>query len=197
MRVDHTQVQGTCSSCHNNSVAIGKPATHVATSAECSSCHRTTAWLPASVDHSTVGTNCSSCHNGTAATGKPGNHFVTSLQCGTCHRTTAWLPTMTFTHSSPNYPGTHARALQCLDCHTSNSQTVPYRFPAYAPNCAACHSSDYRSSEHKKYESPTTAFYTVSELRDCTGACHLYTNSSMTTIKERRTSEHRVGSSEF
>ena len=40
--------------------------------------------------------------------------------------------------------------------------------------------------------------YTVSELRDCTGSCHVYTDSSMTTIKENRPGpEHRISAGDF
>jgi len=56
------------------------------------------------------------------------------------------------------------RALQCNDCHTSNAQAVPWPFPAYAPDCAACHASDYRPGPHRNAS--------VSQLRDCAGSCH-------------------------
>ena len=40
--------------------------------------------------------------------------------------------------------------------------------------------------------------YTVSELRDCTGACHVYTDATMTTIQRSRPGpEHRVNGGEF
>jgi len=41
-RVDHTQVLGVCSSCHNGVIATGKFAGHIATTAECNTCHSTT-----------------------------------------------------------------------------------------------------------------------------------------------------------
>ena len=64
-RVDHTQVQGTCSSCHNNTTAAGKPATHIATTSECSMCHSTIAWKPATgFTHDGITGTCASCHNG-------------------------------------------------------------------------------------------------------------------------------------
>jgi hypothetical protein len=37
----------------------------------------------------------------------------------------------------------------------------------------------------------------VDELRDCAGSCHFYTDSSLTTIKDRRNSEHRSGDGDF
>jgi hypothetical protein len=157
----------------------------------------TAAWLPARVDHTTITGNCVSCHNGTSATGKPGNHFVTTIDCASCHTVTAFTPARNYLHTGAGYPGTHAQQLGCTDCHTSNAQTVPYRFPNYVPNCASCHAGNFQSGPHKKYETPNTVNYTVSELRDCTGACHIYTNSTLTTIKERRPSEHRVSDGEF
>ena len=41
------------------------------------------------------------------------------------------------------------------------------------------------------------AKYTVQELRDCSGACHIYEDATLTTIKDFRASEHRVGDSDF
>jgi len=68
---------------------------------------------------------------------------------------------------------------------------------AYQPACAGCHAGDFKPGAHKKYENPDTP-YTVSELRDCTGACHVYTDSSLTTIKDSRPGpEHRVNAIEF
>ncbi|MEQ1538306.1 MAG: cytochrome c3 family protein [Sphingorhabdus sp.] len=192
--MDHTQALGTCASCHNGTKATGKPPTHITTSADCGDCHKTVAWLPATFDHANVTGNCGTCHNGTKATGKPGNHFVTTVECVECHRTAAWLPVLKYQHTGGGYPGQHAQQLDCLDCHKSNSQTVPYQNPGYAPNCAACHTNDYDAGEHKKFGNTN---YTVSELRDCTGACHEYTDASMVTIKKRRTGEHRVSSPEF
>jgi hypothetical protein len=101
-----------------------------------------------------------------------------------------------YTHASATYPD-HGSRLTCRSCHTTNTQTIAWSAPAYAPDCAGCHASRYKQNSHKKYESPTTAFYSVTELRDCAGACHLYTNSSMTTIKERRTGRHRPTSGGF
>ena len=44
--VDHTQVLGTCSSCHDSVLASGKSANHIVTSLDCGVCHLTTGWLP-------------------------------------------------------------------------------------------------------------------------------------------------------
>jgi hypothetical protein len=83
-----------------------------------------------------------------------------------------------------------------MACHQSNSQTATWTAPAYRPDCAGCHVNDYKSGSHKKYENPD-ANYTVSELRDCSGSCHIYTDSSMTTIKKSRNNEHSVNDGGF
>jgi len=44
MRVDHLEVKGSCSSCHNNRVVAGQPPQHIPTTAECDSCHNTRWW---------------------------------------------------------------------------------------------------------------------------------------------------------
>jgi len=81
-------------------------------------------------------------------------------------------------------------------CHGGNSETVTWKFPTYKPDCAACHADDYKSGPHKKVDTPKI-LYTVSELRDCSGACHQYTDSSLTTIKKIRNGEHRVNDGDF
>jgi hypothetical protein len=180
-------VIGTCSSCHNGTTARGKAPTHIQTAAQCDTCHSTVAWTPASFDHSAVTGSCSTCHNGASATGKTPTHFITTLQCDTCHTTVAWTP-IRFTHASADYPGDHRASVTCLSCHTTNAQAATWRTPTYKPDCAGCHANRYAAGSHRKYGSVN---YTVSELRDCAGACHEYTDSSMTTILRSRTGHHR------
>jgi hypothetical protein len=119
------------------------------------------------VDHTDVIGSCSSCHNGTNATGTPPDHFVTTQQCNICHSTNGWLPVSTYVHTGGNYPGNHRVRLSCRDCHTSNSEIIPWPSPAYAPDCAGCHARDYRSgvSRHSG----------LSSDRDC-GRCHRVTD---------------------
>jgi hypothetical protein len=193
---DHSGVTASCSTCHNGVTATGKPGDHIQTSGQCDDCHGTLAWIPASVDHSLVTGSCSACHNGTTATGKPPSHFVTSLQCDECHRTTAWVPMLRYRHSSGDYPGDHSSGVRCTSCHQSNTESVTWPFSAYRPDCAGCHANDFENDEHKKVDGPRI-LYTVSELRDCTGACHQYTDSSFSTIEKSRTGEHRVGRGEW
>jgi hypothetical protein len=187
----HTGVApGTCASCHNGSGAQGKPANHVPTTASCDTCHRTTAWLPATFSHTGVAPGtCMTCHNGTSATGKPGAHLVTTRSCDACHRTTAWLPVTTYAHLSPAYKP-HNSGVTCASCHTTNSEVIAWPFAAYKPDCAGCHASRFKPNPHKKVDSPAI-YYTVAELRNCSGSCHVYTDSTLSSIKQSRTGEHR------
>lgn len=174
--MNHDAIYGSCTTCHNNVQSVGKPPQHPPTGQECDTCHRTTAWLPAFFDHAEVTQACATCHNGTTSTGKPTGHFGTQLECDACHSRDAWTP-LTFTHSSASYPGDHLAGLTCSDCHVSNAQAVTWPAPAYAPDCAACHASDYEPGPHNNAS--------VSELRDCAGTCH------------RSTPEHSVRSREW
>ena len=180
---------GTCNSCHGVN-ATGKPNKHISTTAQCDVCHRTTAWIPATFSHANVtpGT-CSACH-GVNATGKPSGHFMTSRSCDACHSTNAWAPTIRYNHTSPAYVQ-HNTGVTCINCHTTKNEVIPWRFSAYKPDCAGCHADRYRPDPHKKTETPTTIFYTVLELRNCSGSCHQYNDSSFTSIKKSRSGEHR------
>jgi hypothetical protein len=66
---------------------------------------------------------------------------------------------------------------------------VLWRNAAYKPACAGCHAGTFKPDKHKKVSNPTI-LYTVSELRNCVGSCHEYTNSSLTTIKTTRSGKH-------
>ena len=69
--------------------------------------------------------------------------------------------------------------------------------PGLAPDCAACHVRKYNPNAHRKYLSPRPTNYTIGEVRDCSGACHLYSDNTLTTIKERRTGRHRVNRTQW
>jgi hypothetical protein len=101
-----------------------------------------------------------------------------------------WVPTIRYRHSSGSYPGDHATSVRCLACHTSNSQVVPWPYSAYKPACAGCHAAKFKPDKHTKVSNPKI-LYTVSELRNCAGACHRYTDSSLTKIETSRTGKHR------
>jgi len=196
VRFEHSGVTGACSQCHNDVQAQGKPVGHVVTNLECDFCHNTFVWEATRFDHMGITSGCASCHNGTDATGMPNDHFGTTEDCSECHRTSAWAPD-TFRHTSTAYPGDHARDLACTRCHPANNENVVYTDdPTLAPDCAGCHRNDYRAGPHKKHENPD-ASYTVQELADCSGACHIYTDASLTVIKDRRNRHHRVSDRGF
>ena len=191
---NHTGVTpGTCTTCHGKT-STGIPSQHKGgpnTGVSCDSCHRTTGWRPATMNHTIVAaTPCANCHNGTLATGKSGGHFVTTQSCNKCHgNTTAWAPVSTYMHTTPYYKA-HRSGTLCRACHTTNNEVIAWKFAGYKPDCAGCHAGDFKPTAHKKVDSPTI-YYTVAELKDCSGSCHLYTNSTFTTIKTSRTGQHR------
>jgi hypothetical protein len=192
---DHSAITAPCSSCHDGVEARGKEEGHIQTSAECDLCHSTRAWSPATFDHSAATGSCSSCHNGVEATGKSNEHFGTNSECDVCHTSSQWTPDI-FRHMSASYSGDHRRNLDCTQCHIANNEAVQWPFASLQPDCAACHRSDFKPGPHKKHENPDVT-YTVEELRDCTGSCHTYTDATLTTIKKRRSGEHRVSDGGF
>jgi predicted CXXCH cytochrome family protein len=195
---DHANIVDNCNSCHNGTDATGKGPLHVQTTDVCEDCHSTNAWAPVTnVDHNQVLGSCSSCHNGTLATGQNSGHFNTAQDCGLCHNPIAWTPTDYHHTGLPFEPLDHRGNLQCTECHDSNTEVVNWRFPAFQPDCAGCHGSDYKSGPHKKSENPDIK-YSASELRNCSGACHVYTDSTFTTIKKNRPGpEHRISGDDF
>jgi hypothetical protein len=195
---DHVGVIGNCQSCHDGVTATGKHPTHINTTNVCEDCHSTLVWAPVTmVDHAQVLGACSSCHDGATAMGKNPGHFITPRECATCHDTFAWIPHNFMHMSLPFEPLDHAANLLCTTCHQANTEVVVWSFPTYKPDCAGCHASDFTPGPHKKHENPDVS-YTVSELRDCSGSCHVYTDSSMTTIKDNRPGpEHRISSGSF
>ena len=181
-RVDHTAVAvHGCASCHDGVHASGKPVSHIQTSASCDTCHGTLAWKPVRLDHSTLTANCGSCHNGASATGKSSAHLITQRDCALCHRYADWT-VITFVHGSASYPGDHRTALACISCHTSNTDQIPYRSPADAGSCGGCHAQDFRPDVHVKTLGGEK--YTASELRNCSGACHVYSDATLTTVSK-------------
>jgi hypothetical protein len=188
--ISHVGIIANCASCHNGAAATGRPANHTITSAPCETCHKSTVTFEgARFDHTRLTATCASCHNGTTNEGKPPRHFGTTLPCESCHRTAAWLPT-SYRHASPAYVS-HGAGHDCTGCHTTNAQVVAWKFPAFRPGCAGCHLDKYRPTSHPKFERPVKVFYTVAELRDCTGACHVYADNTQRTILLRQSGVHR------
>src|SRR5207248_3284853 len=66
---DHTQARGSCSTCHNGTMAQGKGPTHIVTDLECDACHTTLSWAGAMFTHVGVTSGCATCHDGVHADG--------------------------------------------------------------------------------------------------------------------------------
>jgi len=196
-RFEHLGVTLSCSQCHDSVHATGRPTNHVQTAIACNTCHSTVAWLPVIFRHSGITMSCQSCHNGAGASGKPLSHMtITSgLDCSSCHNnTTAWTPVL-YRHTSPRYPGEHRVELTCNQCHKSNTDQIPWTSPANAPACAACHERNYTPQPHTKFG---TVKYTASELKNCAGACHIYSDATQkAVIKLRPGPQHQVSSGQF
>ena len=195
-RFDHAAATLTnCASCHDGVRAIGKPTTHIPTSSDCASCHATLAWMPVKLDHSRLLSNCASCHNGTRATGQPSTHMVTQRDCAMCHSYSHWA-VISFKHESMAYPGEHRAALTCVSCHTSNTDQIAYASAANAGSCAGCHAAAFKAELHPK--TLDGQLYTVSELHNCSGACHVYANDTLATISRSNPGPyHRVSDAAF
>src|SRR5438105_1091216 len=195
-RFDHAAVAAhTCSTCHNSVQAIGMPRTHIPTTQQCDTCHGTLAWKPARIDHSGFISGCAACHNNGGAVGLSPGHMVTRLECATCHSFPDWS-LIRFRHTSAAYPGAHRAALSCTSCHTSNTDKVPYPSAANAGTCAGCHAKDFKPAAHPKTVKGLT--YTATELANCSGACHVYSDTTQSTItKSLPGPHHRVSDATF
>jgi len=86
--------------------------------------------------------------------------------------------------------------LSCTACHTSNTDQVPYLAAANAGTCGGCHAKDFKAAAHPK--TVKDQLYSASELANCTGACHIYSDSTQSTItKSRPGPYHRVSDGAF
>ena len=156
---------GTCSKCHNQTIAAGKTATHIPTTMTCDSCHRTVGWTGAAFKHQGVASGtCVTCHNGIQARGKPAGHMATALTCDSCHKIGAanWLLVSTgynhtgittgcaTCHNSTTALGKAAShiptTLGCETCHKSTTAFgpgTPMNHTGIATGCATCHGGGY------------------------------------------------------
>jgi hypothetical protein len=199
VRMDHANLvvraANTCRGCHSGVRAATLPRNHLPTTQECGACHGTLSWTPARFDHTGIAGNCQSCHNGAAATGKVANHMTTSFDCSTCHRYPNWSA-VTFTHTSTEYPGDHRGAPACTTCHTTNTDKATWQFASCRPGCGGCHAGAFKPEGHDKTLEGMK--YNLSELQNCSGACHVYKNAKLTAIaKPRPAGHHKVTDGAF
>jgi len=150
-------VPGDCTSCH--SLAGGaptKPASHLPTTLSCDSCHRTSSWLPAIFTHTAVAASgCASCHSGNWATAKPATHMLTTRSCDTCHRSTSsWTP-VAYSHFDTVYTP-HPASVRCVDCHTTNTEQIVYKFPSLKSGCGGCHGPHFETGTVRRSKGPAT-----------------------------------------
>jgi len=144
--VDHGEVFGACSTCHDGVTAIGKSSTHVTTLSECNVCHNTNSFLELDIngnyDHTGITGGCVNCHNGKTAIGDPGTQVHLdnpAVDCVFCHNTT------NFADAYPDHSiilenvalGTQS----CTACHGSTAQGPKIGHPDTSPaDCGECHS---------------------------------------------------------
>ncbi len=195
-RFDHAGVAPhTCRTCHDSLHASGLPVNHVPTTAQCDTCHGTLSWKPAKLDHTTLTATCASCHDNNIALGVTPTHMMMTRDCATCHSYPDWA-VLHFVHKSASYPGDHRAALVCTSCHTTNTDQIIWASAAQAGSCAGCHASAFKPDVHPKTVGGLK--YTAAELRDCTGACHVYKDATLGTVaKPMPGPYHRVTDAAF
>jgi len=190
--VDHREVFGNCSDCHDGVKAVGKSPLHVETNAECDNCHTdTTTFLPlgpdGKYDHSNITRACSSCHDGSIARGKHDLHVATPVgtDCVACHVTTAFAPAFVdhtditsdcaTCHDDSTAPGMKlghpVMAVDCSACHGTTTFSLGGVFnhridPSVQP-CSGCHTDDNSINARGK----ASAVNHVQTTEDC-GVCH-------------------------
>jgi hypothetical protein len=121
--------------------------------------------------------------------------MTTARDCGTCHAYPDWNA-VNFRHATPLYPGQHHTPLNCTQCHKANTEQVVYVAPAQAGKCGSCHAKDFKADAHPMTQKGQ--LYSADELADCTGACHVYSDATRTTItKSQRVPYHRVTDATF
>jgi len=166
-KITHSEVLGTCESCHVNLTEPSSPMWPVLPSSHGSGeynncgdagCHSTTQWaIMKPIDHSLKTTGCFLCHDGTIATGQSVNHINTTSQCEACHENTFWRPLLLMDHSNTLgecqscHDGTKAKGRntnhlplidnKCDFCHDTNafSPIIAFDHSQIDGNCFDCH----------------------------------------------------------
>jgi hypothetical protein len=152
--IDHQEVWGDCSECHNGVLAVGKSEFHIPTVAECDNCHNTTSFLElaldGSFDHTGISSGCSVCHNGTVATGMTDTaiHQTTESDCVFCHLPYSPPTTVDFTGAYPDHTGPEVlgAGITCDSCHNGTIATGKIDTPnpphiSTSLDCSACHNT--------------------------------------------------------
>lgn len=152
---DHSNVTGTCVSCHDSVIASGKSSLHIPSTDLCETCHGTDFWVPTLVvDHTQVLGTCSSCHDNIIATGKSATHTPTTDECDLCHNTLSWLDAVEPSPVAPTpinplppsiEPFDHTTAVgACVTCHDGVIASGKSAVHILSSDlCDACHTVDY------------------------------------------------------
>ena len=189
---------GACSTCHDNTHAMGKAAyaTHVNTSAQCDVCHTSLlSFASAQVSHASFNppvvfgtTNCATCHNGTTALGAasyPNHVTVGSNNCTVCHQAATTKSYISW--AGGNYPHTASAVGQCNTCHNGTTATGTTSYTKHinvtGVQCDQCHTPTY-TSNYSVWGPGTPMNHTAVGLAAVGGrcqACHNGTNALGTT----------------
>jgi hypothetical protein len=168
--VDHEEIFGKCSECHNGVIAITKSQFHQKTTGECDECHNTRSFVDTaedgSYDHSGIDRACTACHNGVVAIGKFEGHPETTADCGFCHTTE------TFANAYVDHSGFKESGRICADCHNGdNALGMPTGHPQMSVDCGVCHDSD---SSPLTFHLPDGIFNhgLVDSISQPCGVCH-------------------------
>jgi len=183
-RINHREVQGSCATCHNGTIAPGKSSGHPKTTLDCNVSHGTNSFLPAKTNHRLVTGSCVSCHNGVIATGKIANHVKSDNSCENCHSTNAWKPA-TFNHvgiasgTCSSCHGVTAKGktldhvptpAECDSCHNRTTFTgAKVNHSGFSANCKSCHGSN-----NVKAPKVPNGHVTILPTQEC-DACHSVT----------------------
>ena len=190
--VDHQEVFGNCSVCHDGVLAVGKSEFHAPTNAECDDCHNTTSFLAlaadGSFDHTGISRSCSGCHNGTVSRGKTPTppHPATSSECGYCHTTVSFLDAYP-DHTGPDVVGP---GITCDSCHGVSATGQPTGHPVTVVDCDTCHSVVSFSMGGNFNHSVIDA-----TVQSCE-SCHNKTNSINAPAKSAAIPAHPITSSD-
>jgi len=189
---------GSCNSCHDNVIGVGKLLNHIPTSPDdqnCADCHVTTSFADVTFDHGASDTsNCLTCHDGNISKGKSIGHVTTVENCSSCHTTSTFTTfANTFVHNPaivssdcaschntgialPKKPNHIPAKAECSECHIDT--TIPGGFaastffgnihPGITNGCEGCHSGQFSTNSNNLYGKPGNHMPTV---QDC-DVCH-------------------------